>query len=149
MAELCVRISLLTKTLLKSRGFALSALFILISALLLVHMHTVMAVVEISDGSVIGLWNKEGGSLDSSGNGHHGTDTNVTYGVGKLGDAGTYVFASSSLTAITSTAALDFSGHNQISINAWIYRTDASKYVIPLAKRVGSGGPQHSVTVFL
>lgn len=43
--------------------------------------------VEISDGSVIGLWHFNGDSADSSGNGFNGNDTAVSYNPGLLNDA--------------------------------------------------------------
>ncbi|MDO8515949.1 MAG: LamG-like jellyroll fold domain-containing protein [bacterium] len=67
------------------RRTPLAILFIIFSSLFFIaRAH---AFVEISDGSVTGLYHMNGSSSDSSGRGYHGADFGVTYVTGKISKA--------------------------------------------------------------
>lgn len=78
------------------------------------------AVVEISDGSVIGLWHFDNDSVDASGNGFNGTDTNVSYSSSefKLGDYSAYFVRSSSPRI--SIGDLGITSQDKFTVSAWI-----------------------------
>jgi hypothetical protein len=76
------------------------------------------AAVEISDGSVKALYHLDGDSVDSSGNGHNGTDTSITYGPGKLDDAATFNVLNAKISTADS-ADFDF-GSGDFTISLWV-----------------------------
>ena len=78
-----------------------------------------------SDGSCIATYNLDGNADDLSGS-YNGTATNVTYGTGKLGNAG--VFNGSSSYMVTPNNGL--LGNSPRSMSAWVKTTSTGHQAI-------------------
>jgi len=84
----------------------------------------VLADVEISDGSVKALYHYNDDSADSSGNGHSGTDTNMSYGSDKLDDKSIY---NGTTGYISFSDHADFKPTTAISVNLWFKNSTVSQ----------------------
>lgn len=75
------------------------------------------------------LLHLNGSSVDSSGNGNNGTDTNITYGLayGKLGQGASLNGSSSKITIANHENLRPASA---FTISAWIYKTNKTSYGI-------------------
>jgi hypothetical protein len=75
-----------------------------------------------TQGRISGYWKLNGNSIDYSGNGSHGTDTSVTYVVGRNDKCASFNGSSSKVSFTGSTLPL---GNQSRSIVLWVYPNDA------------------------
>lgn len=85
------------------------------------------AAIEISDGSVIGLWHLNGDSVDATGNAHNGTDTNITYGIG-MGKFAQGASFNGSTSKITITDHTNLKPTSTFSIALWVNASTTGDY---------------------
>jgi hypothetical protein len=84
---------------------------------------------------LVGYWKLNGDSTDYSGNGFHGTDANMTYGIGRFDKCAIFNGTSSLITPnINPSTTLG----QAFSISAWIYPTAVSNYRGAIGNHAGS-----------
>ena len=107
----------------------IGGVFIVASFFLLVNVS--YAVVEISDGTVEGLYHLNGDSVDSSGNARNGSDTSITYDAsyGNLGSGASFNGGTSKIS-LGDINALD--GLSAYSVGGWFktVNSDAQSQMI-------------------
>lgn len=87
--------------------------------------------VEVTDGSLVGLWHLDSTSSDATANGYNGTPTDISYASGKFGDAASFN---------GSTSKIDLPSFNatDTTLMAWIKVTSKCCPIVHL----GNNAPQ-------
>lgn len=119
----------------KKTSFLLFFFILLVNAL---TFSSVLGAVEISDGTVKGLWHFNGDSTDASGNGANGTDTDISYETGKLGSGSADFNGTTSYISLPNTS-LEVNG-GDYSVTGWVYldANDGSDGQTLISKRTAS-----------